>query len=190
MKIGILGGTFNPIHNGHMGIARQAKEALALDKVIFIPAYIPPHKSHGNIADCRDRLAMVRAAIEDIEGLEASSAEIDRKGFSYTVDTLRGLRKQCGEDDALFFIIGSDNLADFWDWKNPNEIIRLAQIIVVERPGCEIHEREPGSFVSVAIEPIPISARDIRDRIRKRLSITGLVPASVEQYIKEHKLYL
>lgn len=187
MKIGILGGTFNPIHIGHLILAEEAREKLKLDRVIFVPAYLPPHKDTLDIATAKDRLAMVRAAIRGNKYFYASDAEIKRDGRSYTIDTIKEFKKAYRRDE-LYFIIGSDLLRYLDDWKDLNEIIRMVKFIVATRPGYPLSEI-PSYIKTMEIRAVDVSAFEVRECIRGKKSFRYLVTDAVFKYINKNKLY-
>jgi len=189
MRIGILGGTFNPIHIGHLILAEEAHFKLKLDKLVFVPAFVPPHKSSSEVISAKDRLEMVKLAIEDNPAFEISTFEIDSKKKSYSIDTLKEFRNIYGEDAQLCFITGSDSLKDLFSWKNINDIFKISKFIVANRPGYPIKE-VPKEVDTVVITPIEISSEDIRKRLAEGRSIRYLVPEKVRKYISERKLYL
>ncbi|MFH1779046.1 MAG: nicotinate-nucleotide adenylyltransferase [Candidatus Omnitrophota bacterium] len=188
MRIGILGGTFNPIHLGHLVLAEEAKEKLNLDKIIFVPAYIPPHKKGEAIAEASDRLKMVELAIKGNPYFETSTFEMDAKATSYSVETLKGFKKRYGEDTKLFFITGADSLGELFSWKELDEIFKLSQFIVANRPGYDI-ANVPKEIEAVTITSLEISSSQIRRKIRENKSIRYLVPESVREYIIAKGLY-
>ncbi|HUI64828.1 MAG TPA: nicotinate-nucleotide adenylyltransferase [Bacteroidota bacterium] len=192
MKIGIFGGTFDPIHHGHLIVAEYVREHVALDRIIFIPTDISPHKQAANPASAKDRLAMLREAIRSNPFFECADVEVARGGVSYTVETLRTL-KQRSPSEELYLLIGADNIADFLSWREPGEIVRLAQIIVMNRPG--FRRAAPDSpllrnVIPCEVPNIDISATEIRRRRVKGLPISYLVPLSVAKYIARHHLYI
>lgn len=195
-RIGILGGTFDPIHYGHLMAAETAREKFSLDRVIFMPTAIPPHKEHV-VTDFRHRYQMVMLAILGNPFFEASCLEYERGGVTYTVDTMRQLRHKYGNNTALFFITGIDTILDIFGWKEPEELLSLCRFIIAARPGfdlCIIGEIL-GRYYKSAVIPmempqLDISSSDIRKRIREGRSIKYLVPEKVEQYIIQQKLYL
>ena len=138
MRIGILGGTFNPIHVGHLVLAEEAREKLNLDKVIFVPAYIPPHKKEEALAEPNDRFKMVELALRGNSDFEVSSFEIDSKTTSYSVETLKAFKQKYGEEAKLFFITGADSLGEIYSWKEIDQIFKLSHFIVANRPGYDI----------------------------------------------------
>ncbi len=188
MRIGILGGTFNPIHIGHLILAEEALSKLCLDKVIFVPTFIPPHKSEEELIDANHRYRMIELAIKDNPAFEVSDIELRRKGKSYSVDTLKQFKKRFGKFTKLFFITGSDSLGELFSWKDINDIFKLSQFVVANRPGYPFKEL-PKHAEIVLITPIEVSSSEIRKRIREDLSIKYLVPDSVRNYINKKRLY-
>jgi nicotinate-nucleotide adenylyltransferase len=196
VKVGIFGGTFDPIHLGHLITAQSVKEIRKLDKIIFIPAFISPHKSDAVTSSAEHRLNMIKIAIEGIPFFDYSDIEIKRNGISYTVDTLNELKKIYNE---LEFIIGYDNIFKFHDWKNPDEIFKLATVIVLKRKSSKPpsfwksiplgEDRYYEQAVFVQTRGIEISATDIRERVKHGLPINYLVPPKVMDYIYKYKLY-
>lgn len=188
MRIGILGGTFNPIHIGHLILGEEAYSKLKLDKLIFVPAFMPPHKNTEAVINPKHRLSMVRLAIEDNSAFEVSTVEIEAKSKSYSIDTLKKFRSIYGEDAQLFFITGSDSLKDLFSWKSVNDIFKISKFIVASRPGYPFKE-VPKEVETVVITPIEVSSEDIRARLKEGRSIRYLVPEKVRKYIIERKLY-
>src|SRR3990167_9272177 len=135
MRVGVFGGTFNPVHMGHMILAETAREELKLETVIWVPSYLPPHKDTSELADAEDRYRMVLLSIKGNPHYEASRFEIERKGKSYAIETLQELTDKLGTDTELFFISGSDSFEELPAWKDPAGILQLAHFVVVERPG-------------------------------------------------------
>jgi nicotinate-nucleotide adenylyltransferase len=190
-RLGILGGTFNPIHVAHLSIAEQVGEARGLGKVLFVPAHIPPHKDSPDIAPAEDRYRMTVLATESNPRFEVSRIEVDRSGTSFTKDTLRELLKKYPGRE-LFYIIGSDAVAELPTWREPDVVVKLAKLLVVNRPGSELErldERFRKNVEVVNVSASDVSSTEIRERIRKGLSIGHLVPPKVERYIKENGLY-
>ena len=188
-KVGLFGGTFDPIHHGHLITAQSVKELRTLDKIIFVPAFISPHKQHEKASSAGHRLNMLKLALNDIPFFECSDFEIKQHTISYTIDTLREFKNYFDEIDL---IIGYDNIFKFHTWKEPDEILKLANVIVLKRKSSH-----PLDFVDKYVEAatfvqtrgIEISATDIRNRVYQGLPIHYLVPKIVENYIYEHKLY-
>jgi nicotinate-nucleotide adenylyltransferase len=198
MKLGVLGGTFDPIHNGHLAVADEVRKRLELDEILFVPAGQPWLKAGKPLTEAEHRMEMVRLAVADRPYYKLSTMEIDREGPSYTVDTMSELKNQRADEDELFFILGWDSLAELPEWREPERIIRLCQLVAVPRPGYPrpdlkvLESSIPGlnERVTVLDKPtVDISASDIRERAAKRLSISGLVPDAVARYIRENGLY-
>ncbi|MDD4938576.1 MAG: nicotinate-nucleotide adenylyltransferase [Candidatus Omnitrophica bacterium] len=187
MKIGLLGGTFNPIHTGHLILAEEVREKLLLDRIIFVPAYLPPHKDNSEIIPARLRLDMVRAAIKGNRHFSVSEIEIKRDGRSFTIDTIREFKKDY-PGDKLYFIIGSDLLKYLDDWKDLDEIIKMVDFIAATRPGYPL-ERIPSRISTVPIRAVDISGFEIRKAIKENKSFRYLVPESVFNYIRKKRLY-
>lgn len=188
MRIGILGGTFNPVHIGHLILAEEAHLKLNLDKVIFVPSFIPPHKEIDPKVKPKDRLKMVQLAIADNPHFDVSKFEIESEKKSYSIDTLKEFRKKYGDKSQLYFITGSDSLKDLFSWKDINDIFKISKFIVANRPGYPVNN-VPEEVETVVITPIEVSSEDIRKRIKEGRSIRYLVPEKVHKYIEEHKLY-
>jgi nicotinate-nucleotide adenylyltransferase len=212
MNIGLMGGTFNPIHLAHLRIAEEARERCGLDRVVFIPAADPPHKRLAGEVPFLLRCEMVRRAIASNPAFELSDIEGQREGKSYSIDTIDAFRLQYPHD-RLFFIIGSDSFLEIGMWHRYAEIFRLCSLIVIERPGRPV--RDPLAALPVAIRPefrytptarrlehdagttvqiikgcpLDISSSEIRRLAAERHSITYLVPPEVEAYIKEQRIY-
>jgi len=188
-KVGIFGGTFDPIHHGHLITAQSVREIRKLDKIIFIPAYISPHKTNVKTSSPEDRLNMIKISIEGVDFFEVSDYEIKKHDVSYTVDTLREFKKFY---DEIELIIGYDNIFKFYTWKEPDEIMKLAKVLVLKRKSSqpiEFIDKYVKQATFVQTRGIEISATDIRHRVHQGLPIHYLVPKAVEQYIIEHKLY-
>ena len=190
MTTGILGGTFDPPHNGHLVVAEFARAELGLKKVLFLPAASPPHKTQDVVSPAAHRLEMVRLAVSGNAGFVVDDREIQRGGVSYTVDTLEELTSE-GRFGALVLLIGEDNMRDFSTWKNPSRISTLSRIVVMTRPGFALEEetRSRYQMTVCSVPEIGISARDIRRRVSEGRSIRYLVPEPVASYIAEHGLY-
>jgi nicotinate-nucleotide adenylyltransferase len=186
VKIGIFGGTFDPPHIGHLIAAQDALHLLPLDKVLFIPALVPPHKQQRGISPAAVRLRMIQAATQGDTRFEVSDVELKRTGRpSYTVDTLRELR---GEDE-LFLLLGVDQVREFSTWHQPEEVLRLAQLVMMARDGIE--EPPKGGIVqhTVPVTRIDISSTLIRQRVAAGRPIRYMVPVAVEEIIAAERLY-
>jgi nicotinate-nucleotide adenylyltransferase len=196
MNVGILGGTFDPVHIAHLVVAEQAREQLALDSVLFIPAGEPWRKSERAITPAEHRLAMLRLAIQGNDAFGISDIELRRPGPSYTADTLESLAAE-RLDDAFWFIMGADALADLPNWHEPERITRHARLAVAPRDRWEYLEAvlaEGIEGLDVRIDRfdcpmMEVSSTDIRDRVARSASMRYLVPDAVEAYIREHRLY-
>ena len=188
MKTGILGGTFNPIHLGHLILAEEAREKMGLDRIIFMPAYLPPHKDTLDVAAASDRYKMVKLAIKDNKHFSVSDMEIKRDGRSYTIDTIREFRRKFPSDE-IYFITGSDLLKYLDEWKDLPEIIKMLKFVVATRPGYPL-EKIPSYIQTVAIRAVDISAFEIRSCIQEGRSFRYLVPDAVYDYIAKNKLYV
>jgi len=194
MKIGIFGGTFNPPHYGHLIVAEFIREEVGLDKIIFIPCSIPPHKQNNEylsqIASPEHRFEMVKLAITGNKFFEVSDIEINRGGVSYTIDTVNYFVSNFPEE-KFYLLIGADQFAEFHTWRKPDEIVQKVNLIVFNRPGFVIPKTEFSKFATfITIPNIEISASTIRKRIRHGKSIKYLVPPAVEEYIFANKLYI
>lgn len=213
MKIGLFGGTFDPIHWGHLRSAEEVSETFGLDRVYFIPAAVPPHKRGQTTTPARHRLQMVRLAVAKNPKFSASTIEIERSGVSYSIDTVRDFAAQSSKEDSLYFIIGLDAFREIGTWKDYAEIFPLCNFIVTSRPGSK--EKDPLKGTGVAVKKlfcydfkqksyrhesgtrihfdeltdIAISASEIRALVKDGKSIRYLVPYEVETYIKRHALY-
>lgn len=213
MHIAVFGGTFNPIHLGHLRVAEEAREAFALDGVVFIPANLPPHKDDPQLAPADLRMEMVKLAIDGNPAFEASPIEIDRGGRSYTIDTVKALRAKGPEGLKVSLIIGSDSFNDITSWYEYEELLSLVSLIIVSRPGylvkkpaealpVELARRfwydlisgsyvnsEGGALSYLGATLLDISSSDIRRRISGGGSVRYLVPESVIDFIAGHGLY-
>lgn len=190
MRLGILGGTFDPPHLAHLIASERAVEAFALNKLLFVPAQIPPHKSERTLSSAADRLAMTRLAIEYNPRFQISEVELSRPGVSYSIDTIRLLKSQWNPE-AIFLFIGSDQFAAFGGWHEPDKILREAEVVVMARPleqSVAISSYD-SRVKRMEIPLLQISSTDIRERVRAGKSIRYLVPEPVRAYIAEHGLY-
>lgn len=196
-KIGVLGGTFDPIHHGHLAAAEEARVKLGLDKVLFVVASIPPHKQNEPVTPAPHRLAMVELALASNPYFEISRIDMERPGPSYTVDTVSLLQKELGTEVEIYFIMGLDSLWQLPTWKDPQRLIQLSRLVAVNRPGYEVdlgelEEKVPGISQRTQIMATPevdVSASDLQERVRDGLPIKYQVPPAVEEYIYAHNLY-
>jgi nicotinate-nucleotide adenylyltransferase len=198
-RVGVFGGTFDPIHLGHLSVAGAARSAHRLSKVLLVPASTPPHK-RGELTDARDRMAMVRIAAAGEPGLEASEVEVRRGGVSFTVDTLEALARAMPGSE-IFFIIGEDTISELPMWRDIGRIFELARIVAVDRPGPR-RSFDPDLFPRIPREvldrcerdraqmpPSPIASRDIRRAVAAGEDFDRWVPQGVADYIRMHHLY-
>ena len=188
-KVGIYGGTFDPIHLGHLITAQSVKEIRNLDKIIFVPAFLSPHKLDIKASSSEHRIKMLKLAIEDIAFFDISDFEIKRKNISYTIDTLKELKKHY---DELELIVGYDNIFKFYTWKDPDKILKLAKLIVLTRKSSYPPPNEDKYYnqaIFIQTRGIEISATDIRERVKRGLPINYLVTKKVKDYIFKHNLY-
>lgn len=198
-RLGIMGGTFDPIHIGHLACAEQVRDAYNLDGVVFMPAGDPWMKRGRALAPAEDRFAMVRLAVRDNPRFDVSRLEIDRAGETYTVDTLRALKAHYPENVEIYFISGADAVFRILEWRDAREVASLARLVAVTRPGYEISDarskymRTHASIMHISqleVTALSISSTDLREKVRTGKSIRYLVPQVVADYIKEHGLYL
>ena len=187
MRIGILGGTFNPIHKGHLRLAGAAKRKLKLDKVIFVPANIPPHKKDLDILPAKERYKMAGIAIKNKPSFDISDYEIKTGGTSYSIRTLEAFKKKFGKKTKLFFITGSDSLPQLKTWKDIGKFTKLAEFIVAARPGYKV-AGAPGVKI-IRIPTLNISSTIIRQRIKNGLSAKKLLSKEVYSYIIRKGFY-
>ena len=212
-RVGILGGTFDPVHYGHLAVAEAVRRALALSSILFVPAFLPPHKPTYAISAFAHRAAMLELAVAGEAGFFVSRLEAQRVGPSFSIDTLKALRGLLGPEAELFFITGMDAFAEIHTWKANRELLDHASFVVIGRPdhcqqSCgqtvaanfpgytfvEVHGRwqgKPGqgAIYPVAMAPIKVSSTEIREAIRQGRSVRELVPASVADYIEAQGLY-
>ncbi len=196
MNIGVLGGTFDPIHIGHLIVAEEARIRLGLAEVLFVPAGQPWLKEDRAITPAVHRVEMVCRGIADNPSFKLNTLEVDRQGPSYTVDTLTSLKDQLSSQASLFFILGRDTLAELPLWKEPRKVIQLCRLVVPPRLGSRdlrhLEEAVPGLLervIQLDMPVIGISSSEIRQRIARGLSIRYLVPTAVERYIGEQRIY-
>jgi len=213
MHIAVIGGTFDPIHYGHLRVAEEVREDFGLDRVIFMPAAIPPHKPDEGTTPPELRVEMVRLAIADNPGFEVSSIEVERGGKSYTIDTVKEIKKGGEKDLVISLIMGSDSFNDITSWMDYRELLELANIIVVPRPGYAAeklaealpvdlarkfrYDSATESYINSAGRSVTyletarfdISSSDIRRRVREGMSVRYLLPPQVADHIAKHGLY-
>ncbi len=187
-RIGLLGGTFNPIHLGHLVLAEEARERLTLDEVWFIPVAVPPLKDDPELASATDRLRMVELAIADQPAFRACDVEIRRGGRSYTIDTLRAMRAEHGAARHLVCLVGADACAQLPAWREWATILTLCEFVVAVRPGYRLNAL-PDGVRRLEIPLLDISATDIRRRLAQGRSIRFLIPEAVRRYVLDHRLY-
>jgi nicotinate-nucleotide adenylyltransferase len=187
-RIGILGGTFNPVHVGHLAIAQAAQEKCRLDRVFFVPCYSPPHKNDRGLVPAPHRYAMVRLAIRKNPVFAISDFEIKKKGKSYSIDTVRYFRKKFPTGTRFFFILGEDWAGDLGSWHKIDELVKLVTFVVFNRPG-----HKPGrsriKYHAVATAGIDVSASGIRQMLQQGQSARYFIPERVRKYIEKNKLY-
>jgi nicotinate-nucleotide adenylyltransferase len=216
-KIGLLGGTFDPVHNGHLAVANHVLRVLSLDSIWFIPASLPPHKDgHGDgreISSFKHRIAMLERAVSQYSAFVVSDIESKRSTPSYSIDTINILLQQTEQPADLYFIIGADAFFEIDTWKRYKELPRLVSFVIISRPGfppdtiervirnafpgfkCDPFSKAwnsphcKGSFILLPMEPVPISSTEIRKKVSRGEKISGLVPTAVEEYIRKQKLY-
>ena len=212
-SIGLFGGTFNPIHLGHLRAAEEVREAERLDEIRFVPAALPPHKESATLVTAAHRLRMVELAVAGVPGFRVSALELERGGVSYSVDTLRTVRAEMGEAARIVFVVGYDAFRDFHTWKEHATIFGLCDVVVVSRPPSpptlareeiplaaretfwydsisEVFRHPSGHVLKLQrITALDISAASIRTRVADGRSIQFLVPSAVAEYIADHRLY-
>ncbi len=216
-RVGVFGGSFNPIHLGHLLLADEILELLGLDQILFVPASEPPHKPAGGLAPARDRYAMTELAVRGNPRFAISELELRRPGPSYTVDTLEALRGEAGPAAEFYLLIGSETFLDLLSWKDPQRLARVARLVVVPRAGSSfdpdgvqalkvlreigqerwirVHPSRPfvessgKGVLLVAATSLSISSSELRRRAREGRSLAYRVPDAVRQYILEHRLY-
>ncbi|MDO8673892.1 MAG: nicotinate-nucleotide adenylyltransferase [Dehalococcoidia bacterium] len=197
-RVGVFGGTFDPIHLGHLVAAEEARICFRLSEVLFVPAGTPWHRGSRPVTDAHRRLDMLRLSIAANPHFRLSTVDVDRQGPTYTVDTLQALRQERGAAARFYFLIGMDALAEIKTWKDPAILINLCHLLIMPRPGHEAFDISslepdlPGLTERVSVLPMPllgISSTDLRHRVRQGLPIRYQVTDQVEAYIAEHGLY-
>jgi nicotinate-nucleotide adenylyltransferase len=189
-RIGIFGGTFDPPHKGHIAIAEKAMKQFSLNKIYFVPAYLPPHKLNRNFVTAKQRLAMARLAVKGHKNFRVSTVELERRGISYTIDTLKAFRRRFHNAD-LILIVGADNLEQFQSWRSPQKILQLAALAVYKRKGFNRSLK----CKDIPFQPIKgrlyrISSTEVRKRLGNKSAVSKLLPEPIERYINRHSLYL
>ncbi|MGD8375486.1 MAG: nicotinate (nicotinamide) nucleotide adenylyltransferase [Acidobacteriota bacterium] len=208
--LGLLGGTFDPVHRGHLAVAEAVRDGFRLPRILLLPALLPPHKGSHRLTGFEHRLRMVEAACRGRRGLEASPYEGTHPGPSYTVETLAHFRSLVGAGPPLYFVLGADSLAEIHGWREPRRILSLAHVIVAPRPGTSREAAEAALLPDLAarvrprddaaappagciywleMDSIELSGSEVRRRVRSGKSIAGLVPDAVSEYIHRHHLY-
>ena len=198
-KIGILGGSFDPVHNGHIGLARDAKDQLGLDEVLMIPAKLQPFKLDKKMVSGEQRLEMIRLAVENMPGITACDYELRQEEISYTYKTLKAITEMEGPETEVYFLTGTDSLLQIHRWKNADELLHNYNFVVGSRPGYKDDElrecierlkRDYNTNVTkVDNHQLNISSTEIRERLESGQGLSGLVPEVVERYIIKHGLY-
>lgn len=189
MKIGVLGGTFNPIHIGHLVLAQECLFRFKLGKVIFVPAHIPPHKGVEGDVSAVDRLEMVRRAVKDEPLFEVSAYEIDKKGTSYSIETIEHFKDMYGKDVEIYFLAGSDWAETLSTWKEIDRILKLTTFVVAARPGWGIKSPYRDKITVIDIPGIGVSSSMVRERVGKGEPVDYIVPKEVVEYISDKRLY-
>ena len=190
MRLGILGGTFDPPHIGHLLAAVDAYEALVLDRLFLVPANAQPLKAGLAAAPAHQRLAMVKLLIGGDDRFAADAVEIERAGLSYTVDTLKTFAQRF-PDAERFFLVGEDAMTAFGEWRAPEQIVKLARLAILRRPGATVGPdvMAPEGTIALATRLVDVSSTEIRQRVRAGRSIRGFVPESVAKFIETERLY-
>ena len=194
-RLGVMGGTFDPIHHGHLVTAEEARAQFSLDEVLFVPTGRPWMKAHDNVSPAEHRYLMTVIATASNPRFNVSRIEVDREGPTYAVDTLRQLQDEQGAGTELFFITGADAMLEILHWKEPEDLFELAHFIAATRPGYDLarfEAEQPSRHQNVSVMNIPalaISSTDIRERVREGRPIRYLVPQGVESYIQKAWLY-
>ncbi len=188
MKIGVLGGSFDPIHFGHLLMAQSAVETLKLDRVFFVPAFRSPLKTHPPLPAASKRLVMVKEAIKGNKAFKLYEGELRRGQVSYTLDTLKELKARYPQS-KLYLLMGADNLRAFHRWKDPQGILNLASLVILNRPGFDKNYPKRWPYLKINMPAVDISSSDIRQRLKKKKSIWYLAPKAVIRYIKHYRLY-
>ena len=195
LRVGLLGGTFDPPHYGHLALAEAAREALELERVIFLPNGQPPHKPTGEVSPAEHRYVMTELACAAHPRFTVSRAEMDRPGLSYSLDTVRSVQRELGPEAQLYFIVGMDALLELPLWHEPDALLAEAHVVVAERPGSEtdleaaLGAERAAQVTRIAMPALELSASDLRERVRAGRSLWYLTPEPVAAYIAKHGLY-
>ncbi len=191
-RVGIFGGTFDPIHNGHLQVAEDVRKNLEMEKILFVPSYLPPHKLDKKVTEAKLRFEMVSLALEGHPHFIISEFEFQKEGISYTVETLNAL-KRSNPDAELFLIMGVDQLLEMDSWKEPEKIFQISKVVAMGRPGYRREEIENldwrTKILWVDVTPVEISSSLIRKKVQQGESVQVLVPKQVEKFIIEKGLY-
>jgi len=191
-RLGVFGGTFDPIHNGHLAIAQSIFNHLELDRILFVPSARPPHKKHQAVAPAYDRFRMAELALQPYPRLDVSKLEFNRPGLSYTVDTLKEIRKASEVPVSIYLILGADCLLEMETWHEPDQIFDLASVVVFPRSRMDfagVKKRWLDQVITIPLQEFAVSSTDIRRQAGKGRSIADLVPKVVATYIAERNLY-
>lgn len=198
-KVGILGGTFNPVHNGHIKLAKEALKNFSLDYIIFVPTGLPPHKNTDDLAPKNHRLNMIKQVIKTNKKFKLYTGEINRPGYSYAIDTFKELKKKLGKKNKMFYIMGLDSINSILSWKKPLELFKLCEFIVATRPKAKIKTfKRLLKFPPIAANKekihlfelnLNISSSEIREKIKKNKDYSKLVPSAIKNYIEKFSLY-
>lgn len=189
MKVALFGGSFDPLHVGHLFIAEEARVNLGYDRILFVPAAKPPHKSRELAATAEQRIAMLEAGLAGREDFVLDPWEIEQGGTSYTIDTVRHLLERYSDSDRLGLIIGDDLAKDFGTWRNAETLIELVDVVVANRTGERFDELLGRRHDRIDNSILPVSSSDIRERVRSGRAFRYLVPESVYEYVNTHRLY-
>ncbi|MCX5777224.1 MAG: nicotinate-nucleotide adenylyltransferase [Candidatus Firestonebacteria bacterium] len=189
MKIGLLGGTFDPIHLGHLLAAEDIMKLCRLDKIIFIPSARPPHKNEKYLTSAKDRYKMVALALKAFPDFEISDYELKKAGKSFSIDTVRYFKAKYSEKNKIYFIIGADIVEQLSGWKSWKKLIKEVNILIMSRPGFKVTKKAKKIGTPVEIRCVDVSSSGIREMIRKGLPPAFMVPETVEKYIYEKQLY-
>ena len=199
MKVGIIGGTFDPIHFGHIYLAEAARDAAGLDKLIFMPARLQPFKTDEDVTDCMHRFRMTELAVSGIDRAEVSDYEIKQPELSYTINTLRAMKKSFDRETRIYFIIGTDAFLKIEKWKEPEELLADYSFVIGSRPGYKDYELKKhilkmqklynADIIKIENKQVDISSTEIREKLAKCEDVSEFLPEPVERYIKEHGLY-